>query len=67
MHNIPLCGGERTILSTGMYDLTSPPADLEQLHKNWPGSELRLIPQGHYGYRIMPDMLQRLIERRFFA
>ena len=67
MHNVPLCGGGRAILTTGLYDMTSLPADLEQLHKNWPGSELRLIPQGHYGYRIMPDMLQRLIERGLFA
>jgi hypothetical protein len=66
MHNTPLCGGGRAILTTGLYDFTSPPADLEQLHKTWSGSELRLIPQGHYGYRIMPDMLQRLIERGMF-
>ena len=67
MHNIPLGGSERTILSTGTHDMTSRPGDVEQLHKNWSGSELRLIPQGHYGYRIMPDMLQRLIERGLFA
>ena len=67
MHNTPLCGSDRAILTTGLYDMTSPPADLEKLHKSWPGSELRLIPQGHYGYRIMPDMLQRLIERGLFA
>ncbi len=67
MNNSPLCGGERTILTTGTHDMTSHPEDVEQLHKKWPGSELRLIPQGHYGFRIMPDMLQRLIERGLFA
>jgi hypothetical protein len=67
MHGIPLGGCDGTILTTGTHDMTSRPVDVEQLHKNWRGSELRLITQGHYGYRIMPDMLQRLIERGLFA
>lgn len=67
MEGKPLCAPERVILSTGTHDITSRPSDVETLHKKWPGSELRLIPQGHYGYRIMPDMLERLIERGLFA
>ena len=67
MHNGPLCGGERAILVAGLQDLTSLPKDVEQLHRNWNGSELLLIPQGHYGYRIMPETLQRLIDRGSFA
>ena len=67
MHSAPLCGGDHAILTTGLHDITSRPEDVEELHKSWPGSELRLIPQGHYGYRIMPDMLKRLIERGLFA
>lgn len=67
MHNTPLCGADRAILVTGNYDLTSLPEDVESLHKKWTGSEFRLIPQGHFGYRIMPDMLERLIERGMFG
>ena len=58
MHNRPLCGGGRgCILTAGSYDLTALPGDVEQVHKNWPGSEYLLVPQGHFGYRIMPETL----------
>jgi len=67
MHNTPLCGGDRAVLVAGLYDLTSLPRDVEQLHKNWAGSEYIEVPQGHYGYRIMPQTLQRLIDRGSFA
>ena len=67
MHNKPLCGTDRTILTAGTYDLTSLPEDVEQLHKNWPGSEYLIVPQGHFGYRIMPENFQRLVDRGLFA
>lgn len=63
MHNTPLCGGGCAILAAGLHDLTALPEDVEQLHKNWPGSELLLVPQGHFGYRIMPETFQRLVDR----
>lgn len=66
MHNTPLCGGGRAILAAGLHDLTALPEDVERVHKNWPGSELLLVPQGHFGYRIMPETFQRLVDRGLF-
>jgi hypothetical protein len=66
MHNRPLCGADRVILTAGSHDLTALPEDVEQVHKNWPGSEYLLVPQGHFGYRIMPENFQRLLDRGLF-
>jgi hypothetical protein len=65
-HNTPLCGGDKAILTAGTYDLTSLPADVWRVHKRWPGSEYLLVPQGHFGYRIMPENFKRLMERGLF-
>lgn len=67
LHNVPLCGGGRAIIVAGTHDLTALPEDVEQLHKNWTGSEYLVVPQGHFGYRIMPKTFQRLEERGMFG
>jgi len=67
MHGLPLNGTDRTILAAGLSDLTSLPRDVEQIHKNWPGSEFLTVPQGHFGYRIMPETFRRLEERGLFS
>ncbi len=66
LHREPLCGGDRAILTAGLHDVTALPEDIEQLHKNWRGSELLYVPQGHFGYRIMPETFRRLEERGLF-
>jgi len=67
LHNTPLCGGASAVITAGKYDLTALPEDVEQLHKNWAGSEYLLVPQGHFGYRIMPETFRRLEERGLFG
>lgn len=66
LRRTPLCGGDRAILAAGLHDLTVLPEDMGQLHKNWRGSELLTVPQGHFGYRIMPETFRRLVERGLF-
>ena len=66
MHNQPLCGGDKVLLVAGEYDRIALPEDIRALHKKWSGSEMLLVPQGHFGHRVMPATLARLRERRVF-
>lgn len=66
LHGTPLCPGDRVLLVAGDYDRIALPQDVRALHEKWRGSELLVIPQGHFGYRIMPATLARLIERQVF-
>ena len=66
MHNNPLCGGEKAMLVAGAYDRIALPEDIRALHNRWQGSELLVVPQGHFGYRMMPVTLARLQERGVF-
>ena len=66
MHNQPLCGGDKVLLVAGKYDRIALPEDIRALHEKWSGSEMLLVPQGHFGYRVMPVTLARLRERRVF-
>ena len=59
-HNLPLCGPERVLFVAGEFDLIARADDIVQLHRQWRGSELLLIPQGHFGYRMMRDTVSRL-------
>ncbi len=63
MHNKPLCENERVIFAAGDYDQIARGSDIASLHEKWRGSELLRVPQGHFGYLMMPAMFARLIER----
>jgi|tagenome__1003787_1003787.scaffolds.fasta_scaffold20965232_2 pimeloyl-ACP methyl ester carboxylesterase len=59
-HNLPVCGAERVLFVAGEFDLIARAEDIKQLHQRWQGSELLVIPQGHFGYRMMRDTVNRL-------
>ncbi len=58
LHGIPLAG--RVVITAGLYDRVSPPADLETLASRWPGSRLIHVRQGHFGYRALPATLREI-------
>jgi pimeloyl-ACP methyl ester carboxylesterase len=57
LHGSPLCGGGRTILTTGLYDAVSPPSELRELHRRWNGSRLLEVRQGHFGHVALRETL----------
>jgi pimeloyl-ACP methyl ester carboxylesterase len=61
LHGVPLCGGERAILTTGLYDTVSPPSELRELNRRWSGSRLVEVRQGHFGHVALRETL-RVIE-----
>ena len=59
----PLAGiGQRTLFGAGAFDRISPPGDIVDLAGQW-GAEVVSVPQGHFGYRLMPAIFDRLVER----
>lgn len=58
--NQPLCGAERVLFVAGEYDLIARPNDIEEVHRNWRGSELLRVRQGHFGYRMLRETMARL-------
>jgi pimeloyl-ACP methyl ester carboxylesterase len=60
LHGRPLCGGERAILTTGLYDTVSPPAELRALHRHWAGSRLLEVRQGHFGHVALRETLEAI-------
>lgn len=62
LHGTPLCGGEPVLLAAGLFDRVAPRADIAALAARW-GSELLEVPQGHFGYKMMPAVFHRLIQR----
>jgi GNAT superfamily N-acetyltransferase len=63
LHAVPLCAADRVVMAAGTYDRIARAADIARLHELWSGSELLHIPQGHFGYRMMPSVWRRLLER----
>jgi pimeloyl-ACP methyl ester carboxylesterase len=63
IRNFPLCGGKKVLFASGDYDRIAPHADIESLHRQWSGSELLRVPQGHFGNRMMPAVFERLRAR----
>lgn len=59
-HGAPLCDHRRVVFAAGAYDHIARAADIEALSRQWPGSELLVEPQGHFGYRLMRAAWQRL-------
>jgi GNAT superfamily N-acetyltransferase len=60
MHNVPLAHSDRIVLAAGMYDLVAQIRDIRAVHEIWRGSHFLEVPQGHFGYRMMPAMLAYL-------
>ena len=63
MHNDPLCPADRVLFAAGDFDLIARPADVAALQQKWRGSELLRVPQGHFGYRMIRETVERLKER----
>jgi dienelactone hydrolase len=49
-----LLPGHHILALAGTYDRIAPPADVEQLAKQW-GAHYACFPQGHVGYTLMPE------------
>jgi len=60
LHGVPLCSGERCLITGGLYDAISPIGQLRELQKRWPGSRLIEVAQGHFGYRAMRATLPEI-------
>lgn len=60
LHGQPLCGGDRVVFIGGEYDRIARMEDITQIHRLWMGSTLLSVPQGHFGYRMMPALWQWL-------
>ncbi len=46
---------EHVLLLAGEYDRVAPPPVIRALHERWPGSHYHAFPQGHVGYRLLPE------------
>ncbi len=66
MHNVPLASGDRIVFAAGLYDLVAPIEDIRSAHEMWPRSHFLEVPQGHFGYRMMPATLSYLLEIGLF-
>ena len=60
LHGIPLCGGDRVVITAGLYDRLSPASDLLDLKHRWPGARLLQVRQGHFGYRALRETLKEI-------
>ena len=45
----------QTLLLAGTYDRIAAPATIRALHEKWAGSHYYEFPQGHVGYRLLPE------------
>ena len=60
LHGIPLCGGDRVVITAGVYDRLSPASDLLNLKRRWSGARLLEVRQGHFGYRALRETLKEI-------
>jgi hypothetical protein len=60
LHGLPLCGGQRAVITAGLYDSVSPASELQALHRAWEGSTLLTVRQGHFGYRALQETLKEI-------
>jgi 1-acyl-sn-glycerol-3-phosphate acyltransferase len=63
VHGQPLCDPARVLFVTGEFDAISPPDQIEAIQQKWRGSELLRVRQGHFGYRMMSETINRLRAR----
>ena len=64
MHNMPLCDPARVLFVAGEFDSIVPLEQLETIQQKWRGSELLRVRQGHFGYRMLRETVERLKQRR---
>jgi pimeloyl-ACP methyl ester carboxylesterase len=55
LHAKPLDEATRVLLFAGEWDRVVEARDVEEFHRAWPASEYALVPQGHFGYRMMRE------------
>lgn len=60
LHGVPLCGGDRVVITAGLYDRVSPTRELRRLKQRWPGSRLVPVRQGHFGYLALRKTLEEI-------
>jgi len=60
LHGIPLCGGDRVVITAGIYDSVSPARELLDLKHRWHGAKLLQVRQGHFGYRALRETLKEI-------
>jgi hypothetical protein len=60
LHGVPLCGGDRVIITAGAYDSVSPRGELLNLKDRWNGAKLLEVRQGHFGYRALRETLKEV-------
>lgn len=60
LHGVPLCGGERVIITAGLYDSISPRSELLELRDRWTGTKLLEVRQGHFGHRALRETLKEI-------
>ena len=63
MHNLPLCDAARVLFVAGEFDSIAPLEQLETIQQKWRGSELLRVRQGHFGYRMLRETVERLKQR----
>src|SRR6266513_1276250 len=62
IHNVPLCDSARVLFVAGEFDSIAPLEQLATIQQKWRGSELLRVRQGHFGYRMLRDTINRLKE-----
>ena len=60
LHGVPLCGGDRVMITAGVYDSVSPAEELRDLKNRWPGARLLEVRQGHFGYCALRETLKEI-------
>ena len=60
MHAQPLCGADRAVLVGGEWDQIARMEEIERFRDYWAGATLLRVPQGHFGYRMMPVLWDHL-------
>ena len=63
IHNMPLCDPARVLFAAGEFDSITPLEQLETIQQKWRGSELLRVRQGHFGYRMLDETIERLKQR----
>jgi 1-acyl-sn-glycerol-3-phosphate acyltransferase len=63
LHGQPLCDPAQILFVAGEFDSITPRAEIEAIHQTWRGSELLLVRQGHFGYRILRETIAHLKQR----
>lgn len=64
LHGIPLSGGKRILLATGVYDCLAPSSEHQKLAEKWGAPNPLKTSQGHFGYatlRIVKDRIVSLL------